>query len=653
MRIIAPLCCLLPALSGAATEFRVSPFDANGLVVAQSKARAAAKRGPVTVVLESGIYILSEPLVFTASDSGTAASPVIWKAEPGATVRISGGRGVGHWQAASDPAVLSRLRPDVRPHVLVADLGGQSVTEYGTMRRHGFGQDNAPAPMELICRDRMMTAARHPNTGWITVLTATATGGKERFTFSDTGSARWPASAKSWAHGYWTYDWADTHDPLTGFDPAKGVAEIASPAGWYGVKSGGRFAFERILEALDAPGEYWVDERNRKLYFRPPEDEHGETPAEPGATVVTMLEAPLIQVRGASHLRFEGLTVEGGRGDGIIVTGGSNVRIAGCAVRNLGSRGIVVEGGRNHEVVACDVTGTGEGAIAVSGGDRIALTPARHLVANCHLHDYCRISRTYRPGVVVAGVGITVRNGWIHDAPHNAILLGGNDHLIERNRIERVCTDTGDAGAFYMGRDPTERGNVVRHNLFQDLKPALARTGEFMNVMAVYLDDTACGTRVEGNIVINAGWGLLIGGGHDNLADGNVFVDCDTAVVIDARATGWAKKYYDPGGGWEMERRLAAVPFTKPPWSVKYPALVTYSLATHARPKGIKVTNNVCIGGTWRVLNDGLTEQETGFKNNLVDDGSAGSSAPRWPAIPLDRIGLIRDAWRKDLPLVR
>jgi hypothetical protein len=86
---------------------------------------------------------------------------------------------------------------------------------------------------------------------------------------------------------------------------------------------------------------------------------------------------------------------------------------------------------------------------------------------------------------------------------------------------------------------------------------------------------------------------------------------------------------------------------------VKYPSLAPYTIATHARPKGIRVEHNVCVGGTWRQLMDGLTEAETGFKDNLVDDGRSEIREARWPAIPLDRIGLIKDRWRPSLPARR
>jgi hypothetical protein len=318
-------------------------------------------------------------------------------------------------------------------------------------------------------------------------------------------------------------------------------------------------------------------------------------------------------------------------------------------IRNLGGLGVAVRGGHDHAVRSCDIHDTGEGAIELGGGDRATLTACGNAAVNNDCHDYCRWARTYRPGVLVEGVGCRVAHNRIHDAPHNGILLSGNDHVIEDNVIERVCLETGDSGAFYTGRDPTARGTVVRHNIFRDLARTQERPGEFNEVMAVYLDDCACGIRVEGNLFVRAGWGVLVGGGRDNTVLGNIFMGCDPAVSVDARATGWARELYAPGGGWEMDRKLAAVPYDSARWRARYPALAVYSLATCAAPAGNRISGNVSAGGRSVVLNDGLTPAAAGVRDNLVESTTDTGHAA-WPSIPVGEIGLERDAFRAALP---
>lgn len=54
--------------------------------------RTAGKTGPVRVVVADGTYRMTEPLVLTPEDGGTAEAPVRYEAAPGAKPVFSGGR---------------------------------------------------------------------------------------------------------------------------------------------------------------------------------------------------------------------------------------------------------------------------------------------------------------------------------------------------------------------------------------------------------------------------------------------------------------------------------------------------------------------------------------------------------------------------------
>ena len=220
-----------------------------------------------------------------------------------------------------------------------------------------------------------------------------------------------------------------------------------------------------------------------------------------------------------------------------------------------------------------EITGTGEGGISLTGGDRKTLTPGRNFVENCRIHDYSRWARTYRPGVGVDGVGNRVAHCLIYDAPHNAILLGGNDHVIEYNEIHHVCRRDRRLGRVLHGprldharqRRPLQLLPRPRHR-------RRACTGEFHDVMAIYLDDTAAGTTVFGNVCVRAGHAVMIGGGRDTVVANNVFVDCRPAVSLDARGLGWAAKYLVPGGGWDMQSQPGRRPLRPAPVQHPLPA---------------------------------------------------------------------------------
>ena len=166
------------------------------------------------------------------------------------------------------------------------------------------------------------------------------------------------------------------------------------------------------------------------------------------------------------------------------------------------------------------------------------------------------------------------------------------------------------------------------------------------DVMAIYLDDCACGTTVEGNVFIRAGRAMMIGGGRDNIVRHNVFVDCTPALHVDARGTGWGKVHFD--GDWEIKRRFAEVPWQSPPWKRRYPALARYWHEHPYEPRGNRIERNICVGGTWKELNDGLTDTTAGIGVNLLNpppgvvdpvtgrvDLSPGSPARRMGFTPL------------------
>ncbi len=108
---------LLLTATAAAVEFHVSPkgSDANpgtadqpfaSLTRARDAVRALKAKGPlaeaVRVIAADGTYTLTEPLVLSAEDSGTAQAPVSYEAASGARPVFSGGRVLSGWQQAGN-----------------------------------------------------------------------------------------------------------------------------------------------------------------------------------------------------------------------------------------------------------------------------------------------------------------------------------------------------------------------------------------------------------------------------------------------------------------------------------------------------------------------------------------------------------------------
>lgn len=604
--------------------------------------------GGVTVWLRGGTYPLSGTFELTREDSGEKGSPVVYRACPGEAVRLIGGTEVTGFAPVRDSKTLDRLDPAARGHVLQVDLKAHGVTDFGKLAPRGFGQGSHPAALELYFKGEPMTLARWPNDAWSAIADVPAGGGK--FNYDGDRPKRWAADDDIWVHGYWNYPWAESYVKVASIDTnARGIT-TAEPHGVYGYAKGRRYYAFNILEELDQPGEWYLDRKTGILYFWPPK------PIGKGDVYATMLEKPLVSMQDASHVTLRGLAFEYARGTALVMAGGASNRIAACSFRNIGNTAVVIGGGTDNGLVGCDIAGTGDGAITLQGGDRMTLTPAGNFVENCSISDFSRWVRTYQPGVLIGGVGNRISHNRIFDAPHSAIILGGNDHIIEFNEIFRVCRETGDAGAFYMGRDWTQRGNVVRFNYFHDLAKTEGLQG-YSEVISVYLDDWSSGTRVYGNVCVKAGQGVHLGGGRDNALENNVFVGCVSAIHIDARGLGWAKKYFD-GSNNTLFDRLKAVNGTQPPYSTRYPPLATLLTDEPVLPKGNSVVHNICTGGKWLEITNDFDHGILDIRDNLVDtdpqfvDAAKGDwqlkpTSPAWKLgfkrIPFERIGNYRD----------
>ncbi len=614
-------------------------------------------RGAV-VEIQGGDYVLEETFGLSAADSGEPDNPLIYAAAAGQKVRILGGRRVTGFKPVEDPAVRARLAPEAAGHIVATDLRAQGITDFGEVVAGG-------RRLDVFFNNERLTLARWPDDDFARIkevvggepLTAHGFSGDKigKFTYEGDRPGRWTGEPEIWLQGYWFWDWADGHQRVESIDTAAGVITLAPPHHHYGYRAGQRWLARNLLCELDRPGEWYLDRSTGMLYLWPP------GPVGEAQVWVSHL-ADLIRLDQASWITLRGLTLAFNRHTAVTINGGKNVTLAGCTIHGSGSRAVCISGGRDHGVVGCDIDDIADSAVSLDGGDRRTLEPGGNAVLNCHIRRFGRFSRTYCPAVGVAGVGNRVANNLMHDAPHIAVMLSGNEHVIELNEIHHVCMETDDAGAFYMGRDWTQRGNIVRYNYFHDI----GRFSSWVGVQSVYLDDWTSGTTVFGNLIVRGARGVLVGGGRNNTIENNVFVDCAPAVHIDSRGLGWAKCYFD-GRDNTLIARLEAMDYRKPPYSIRYPELLTLYDDEPALAKYNRVVRNICVGGRWLDLVDGLNDRIVEIRDNLVDqdplfvDAARGDYRlrPDSPAlalgfkpIPLERIGLYADPYRASVPPV-
>lgn len=462
----------------------------------------------------------------------------------------------------------------------VAKVPGVKLSPYTP---YGFPRPIIAGPTELFADAEPMRIARWPNEGFTKIASVREPGNGESdrnqpprrpvFTAATDRAKRW-TSGTAWLYGYWKYDWADETIQIHAIDPATGEITLETPH-TYGVDKGAEFFAENVPEELDAVGEYVVDIPSRKVRFV-------ARKGQKATYRLSVLGEPL--VRSGSAVTFRDLDFAYSRGDGASVSDANGTTFEGCRFFNLGQRGVVVQGGSKSGLIGCDVWNTAEGGVVLAGGDRQTLQPARNFVTNCDIHHYQRRSMTYRPAVLLSGVGNEVTHCDLHDAPHSAIIFSGNDHLIASNRFFRTIGRTGDGGVVYTGRDWTARGTRIEGNDFSD------NVGISKWEPAIYFDDQASGLIARNNVIRSCHWGFLIGGGRDNLIEGNLIVDCKLGMHCDARGLGWAARSRPT-----MEERLAAVPYRSDVWRTKYPPLAKILDEDPMSPHGNVIRGNELV----------------------------------------------------------
>ncbi len=558
---------------------------------AQQALRAAGLSEGGTVYVREGVYCLAEPLVLEAADSGAFTKEVLWQSYRQETVRIIGGKKLEGFTVYKD-------------QILQCGVNNQGLAG------KTFNQ--------LLFNGERQTCARWPNKGadsmpggaWAFVAGSVENEKNRSFLYSGGRPDAWAVKEGMQVSIWPNYNWWQTIETVSGIDTTSKKVQLAKDLP-YTIEPGRRFFFQNVLEELDIPGEWFLDAKAGTLYFWPP------APVE-GAEVIAPLLENILVLDHAKEITFLGFTFEGAQGDGIHITESSNCLIAKCTVRNTGGYGITVNGGEKVRLMGNDLYALGGGGISLNGGDRKRLTPAQHQAVNNHIHHFAEIRQTYNTGINLGGVGNRAANNLIHDAPHIGILLGGNDHLIEFNEVHHVCMQGSDNGAFYMGRDWTQRGNILRFNKFHDIYgfglAGPAGEGAFTyqspdSAWGIYLDDCSSGTKIFGNIFYRVPLcGVMIGGGRDNTVENNIFVDCIPALHIDAR---WDDYCWDI-----MQERLDAMNYKEPPYSTRYPELLKMG-DDPRRPANNRFTKNIVyyLPDTYR----GLTTTKPGPEAVVYD----------------------------------
>lgn len=605
-----------------------APFTTVEEALAQVRQlREDGNRDAVSVVFRSGQYFFDKGFLLDE-----AMSNLQLKAYPQEMVIFTGGVEI--------PLNHVRSGKIGDNEVLTADLSDLPVSDWGEIKNVGFSRPSQNSWAELFVNGKPMHLSRWPNEGMIRMGKILDEGAIPRYNdFSNRGavmaydSARissWEYRPDMWMAGYFRWGYADDALRIKEIDKEKKTIHTdgATLYGFYSGYAWNKWYAFNIKEETDAPGEYYLDKQENKLYFISPDEEVE-------SLQISVLEEPFFDLWKARNVSIEHITFECSRAVMLSLCETEEVEIAHCNFRNSGSWAIQVglgikpfkdykheglgepvrgcvgnlqqhiyidtdfdrKGGKNNRIDHCNFYNLGSGGISLAGGNRKNLIPGNNMVSNCIFHDNNRIERSYRPAIHLTDAGNQVVNCEIYNTPSMAVLMHGNNHLLEYNYIHHACLEVEDQGAFYYGRNPSECGTVLRNNLF-------AHIPDIYSTCAVYHDDGAGGLTVENNIFYKAGkYAVLMGGGSDNTYKNNLFMNEQIGVHIDNRLQNWGKALIEKDG--LFEKRLKEVDYLHEPYASAYPYLKDY------------------------IPNDSLPKRNL-FENNMFYNVKQTSDNPKW-----------------------
>ena len=478
------LACISFNPPASAKDFYVSPSGSDensgtleqpfaNLARAQTEARKYRQAHPsegVTVQLREGKYYFTQPLVFTAEDSGSAEAPVVYKAYRDEVPQILGGEKLDglKWVKHSDNIYKTKVPEGLVFETLFVN-GDQQI-----LARYPNYTENAPA-FNGVAADALS---------------------KERV-------ATWKDPTYGYFHAMHKARWGGVHYQITG---KKNKGEVKLKGGTQNNRGSSKHAkyrfVENVFEELDDVHEWYLNRQESELYWQPPagfdldQAEFEVAALEQLFVFKGSLEKPV------QHLTIEGLTLKRTirtfmktadrllRSDWTIYRGGvvhfegtENCVLRDCELNDLGGNAVFFNHyNKNSAVEGCHIYDVGGSGVCFVGdintvwhenynigeapdlkemnftrGPKTENYPQNCRVDNNLIHNIGAVEKQTAGVHISLSAYIDVTRNSIYDVPRAGINIsegkwGG--HVLEYNDVFLTVQETHDHGAFNSwGRD--------------------------------------------------------------------------------------------------------------------------------------------------------------------------------------------------------
>lgn len=468
--------------------------------------------GDLVIEFTSGTY----PPFGLDEDDSAAGARVIYRAASGAHPVISGGTVIRGWSPGPDGTYVADVPTTLRSRQLY--VNGERA-----FRARSDSRNQVPSMTVTEVGFRLSRPVSWSNPQDVT------------FRFQ-AGGANWP----------WT-------DQQCGVASIGGTAVVMDQPCWSRLRNavggvwGGPGSVENVLELLDQPGEWYLDQAKGRIYYKPRPGQQMAT-----AQVVAATSERLLDVRGRAGRPVENVTVQGltfaygtwlGPDSGLGVVEGQsnwmgceavlcqsddnssqmipanvelsrvrNVRIVGNVFAHLGGAGLAVRDGSVDNVVQgnefTDISGTN---VQIGSYEDPTGLPGDEdrgtLVADNYIHDSVREYLGGSAVVVGFASGVIVRNNEVKNTAYSSVQMGW--HTTDRafnyqSANQALANDLSgamnnvlrDGGLLYTNGKNTvgaTRGRVDR-NWLHDVEHGTA----------LYIDDGSSDIDAASNIVSGA-----------------------------------------------------------------------------------------------------------------------------------------------------
>jgi len=493
---------------------------------------------PVTICLRDGTYFLNAPLVLRPEHSGLTFAAYRSNEHP----VLSGGRRITGWR---ETTVNGR-------NVWAADL--PEVREGKWYFR------------ELWVNGERRTRARHPNQGYFKIKAlpdkaAEWTQGHRRFEFQAGDLVNWPGVTN--AEVVAMTRWVESRLPVVAVDEAQRIVSFGKRS-VFELQPDDLYYLEGAREALDAPGEWYLDATAGKLFYAPMPGERPDRieAIAPVLTQVLRLEGQPETGQFVERVEFRGITfahaewnlarpgdtnappgwpartseVGGFNQAAVGVPGavwGEGVRncvFQNCDFVHLGTYGLeLARGCQSNLISRCEFTDLGAGGIKI--GETTIRTDAAEQTGANEISD-CRIydgGKTFQSAIGV-WIGQSPNNvlthNLIHDFYYTGVSIGwtwgygpalASNNVVEFNHVHHIGVKSGGdgpvlsdmAGIYMLGKQP---GTRVVNNLWHDM--AATKYGGW----GIYTDEGSSGILIESNLVYRT----THGGFHQHYGETNI-----------------------------------------------------------------------------------------------------------------------------------